>query len=355
MSVVPVDSAHPDVTIIARAAQRLRAGDLVAFPTETVYGLGANALDEAAVRKIYAAKGRPAWNPVIAPVPDLDAARALARAWPVAAQCLAEHFWPGPLTLVVPKAAHVPDVITAGLDAVALRVPDHPVALALLRAAQVPVAAPSANRFTQVSPTTAAHVVHSLGDRAPFVLDGGPCAVGIESTVVDCTGAEVVILRPGMLGRAALESALAGTGVVVTDAPPRAVAHDAVPESAPRSPGMTDRHYAPRGDVWLFDGGAPQELLEALATRQRATPVAVAARPVHALVRSGTLQATLGALDLPGLHVVPMPDDPAPYARALYAALHEADRADAALVLIEAPAADPTWDGVRDRLTRAAR
>lgn len=354
MPVVHVDPVHPDATVIAHAAQRLRAGELVAFPTETVYGLGANALDEGAVRKIYAAKGRPAWNPVIAHVPDVNAARALAREWPEAAQRLAERFWPGPLTLVVPKAAHVPDIITAGLDAVALRVPDHPVALALLRAAQVPVAAPSANRFTQISPTTAAHVVHSLGDRVPYVLDGGPCAVGIESTVVDCTGREVVILRPGMLGRESLESALEGTGVVVTHARHRAVAHDAVPEHAPRSPGMADRHYAPRGDVWLFDGAAPKELLEALTSRQTDTPT-MAARAVHALVRSAALTDTLSALGIPRLHVVPMPETPALYARALYAALHEADHADAALVLIEAPPADSAWDGVRDRLTRAAR
>jgi L-threonylcarbamoyladenylate synthase len=215
MSVVPVDTTYPDAAVIADAAARLQAGQLVAFPTETVYGLGANALDPAAVQRIYAAKGRPAWNPVIAHVPSIEAARALAREWPASAQVLAEAFWPGPLTLVVPKAAHVPEVATAGLDAVAVRVPAHPVALALLRAAAMPIAAPSANRFTQISPTTAWHVVQSLGDRVPLVLDGGPCSVGIESTVVDCTGEEVIILRPGMLGRESLERVLAPLGIPV--------------------------------------------------------------------------------------------------------------------------------------------
>jgi len=303
MPVVPVDPVHPDPAIITDAAVRLRAGELVAFPTETVYGLGANALDAAAVARLYAAKGRPAWNPVIAHVPDHEAARALARAWPAAAERLAQAFWPGPLTLVVAKAAHVPDVATAGLDAVAVRVPAHPVALALLRAAAVPVAAPSANRFTQVSPTTAQHVVRSLGDRVPLVLDGGPCAVGIESTVVDCTGEDVRILRPGMIGRESLQDALAPIGIHV-------------------------RHG--------------EEIVSALNER------ATGGRPVVALLRTVTLPTPT--------QVTAMPSEPDTYARVLYAALHDADTAEAGLVLIEAPPeGDAAWDGVRDRLSRAAR
>lgn len=359
MPVVKVDPRHPDPAVIAAAAARLRAGELVAFPTETVYGLGANALDAAAVARIYAAKGRPAWNPVIAHVANADAARALSRAWPATAACLAAAFWPGPLTLVVPKADIVPEVATAGLDAVAVRVPDHPVALALLAAAGVPVAAPSANRFTQVSPTTAAHVVRSLGDRVPLVLDGGPCAVGIESTVVDCTGDDVVILRPGMLGRETLETALAPLGVTVRHAV-RSVAHDR-PETgvsetdAPRSPGMADRHYAPRADVWLFESTQREEITRALAPwladRSAALGAVAASGPAaHALLRTGPLAAAPEAV-----RHVPMPTTPAEYARELYGALHEADATGAALVLIEAPPADAAWDGVRDRLTRAAR
>jgi L-threonylcarbamoyladenylate synthase len=346
MAIVPVDPHHPDPDIIADAAARLRAGELVAFPTETVYGLGANALDAQAVARIYAAKGRPAWNPVIAHVPDVAAARALSRAWPASAERLAQAFWPGPLTLVVPKAAPVPLEATAGLDAVGVRVPSHPVALALLRAAGVPVAAPSANRFTQVSPTTAAHVVQSLGDRAPLVLDGGPATVGIESTVVDCTGDAVVILRPGMLGRESLEAALEGTGIPVVVARPKAVAHDTpAPEHTPRSPGMADRHYAPRAEVWLFAAEGTAELITALAARQAVG----AAAPVLAIVRTVALPSDVA-------NALRMPLDPAGYARQLYAALHEADTQAAALVVIELPPdGDSAWDGVRDRLTRAAR
>jgi L-threonylcarbamoyladenylate synthase len=342
---IPLDPTSPDPAVIADAAARIRRGDLVAFPTETVYGLGANALDPEAVARIYAAKGRPAWNPVIAHVADVAAARALSRAWPASAEKLAAAFWPGPLTLVVPKAAHVPDVATAGLDAVGVRVPAHPVALALLAAAGVPVAAPSANRFTQVSPTTAAHVVQALGDNVPLVLDGGPCAVGIESTVVDCTGDAVVILRPGMLGRESLEAALAGTGIPVEVAKRSAVPHDAAAVAdAPRAPGMVDRHYAPRGEVWLFTPAEQPEIDAALAARGASQPGRVVG-----IVRSARLSP---APD----HVITMPDDPAAYARALYAALHEADARGATLVVIERPPDDaPGWEGVRDRLTRAAR
>jgi L-threonylcarbamoyladenylate synthase len=355
MSVVKVDPRSPDPAIIADAGARLRRGELVAFPTETVYGLGANALSGEAVSRIYAAKSRPAWNPVIAHVPHVAAARALARDWPATAECLAQAFWPGPLTLVVPKASHVPDVATAGLDAVAVRVPDHPVALALLEAAGVPIAAPSANRFTQVSPTTAEHVVRSLGDRAPLVLDGGPCAVGIESTVVDCTGPDVVILRPGMLGRESLERALAPLGVRVRHAV-RAIAHDRTPDGlsaaeTPRSPGMADRHYAPQGDVWLFAAEQHGEIADAinawLSERGRQASV------VHALLMGTALPLSLSGNAT--MTLVHMPEAPGAYARALYAALHDADAHHAALVVIEMPPETPAWDGVRDRLTRAAR
>ncbi|MBY0489286.1 MAG: threonylcarbamoyl-AMP synthase [Gemmatimonadaceae bacterium] len=347
MPIVPVDPRHPDPVIIAEAAARLRAGGLVAFPTETVYGLGANALDAQAVARIYATKGRPAWNPVIAHVADVAAARALSRAWPESAERLAQAFWPGPLTLVVPKAAHVPDEATAGLDAVGVRVPSHPVALALLRAAGIPVAAPSANRFTQVSPTTASHVVQSLGDRVPLVLDGGPATVGIESTVVDCTGDTVVILRPGMLGRESLEAALEGSGIAVAVAKPSTVAHQAaVPAETPRSPGMADRHYAPRAEVWLFGAEGADEITAALAERRAS---AATSEPVLALLRTVALPEDAAI-------VRRMPVDPVGYAQQLYAALHEADARQAALVVIEMPPPhESAWEGVRDRLTRAAR
>ena len=342
-----LDPNRPDPAVVEHAADLLRRGGLVAFPTETVYGLGANALDPVAVAGIYAAKGRPAWNPVIAHVPDVAAARALTRAWPVAADRLATAFWPGPLTLVLPKAPQVPDVATAGLDAVAVRVPAHPVALALLRAAGVPIAAPSANRFTQVSPTTAQHVQASLGDRVGLILDGGPSTVGIESTVVDLTGTDVVILRPGMISAADLAFALRDSGVAVRNATV-SLAHDAATGLVPaqHSPGMADRHYAPRADVWLFDAEQQPEIAAALT--DAAALMTPSARRVTALLRTSTLL-------VPSVAIVRMPDEPAAYARELYAALHAADASGATLIVIERPPDDERWAGLRDRLARAAR
>ena len=200
-----VDPAAPDPAAIAEAALALRDGLLVAFPTETVYGLGAHGLDARAVERIYEAKGRPAYNPVILHVADARAARVLAAHWPEAAERLAERYWPGPLTLVLRRADIVPAIATAGLDAVGIRVPAHPVALALLAAAQIPVAAPSANRSTELSPTSAEHVARALGDRVDVLLDGGETTLGIESTVLDLTGERPVLLRPGLLTREELE------------------------------------------------------------------------------------------------------------------------------------------------------
>ncbi|MGC8793298.1 MAG: L-threonylcarbamoyladenylate synthase, partial [Bryobacteraceae bacterium] len=189
---------------IERAARLIREGRLVAFPTETVYGLGANALDRDAVRKIFEVKGRPSTSPVIVHVDSIEMARGLARQWPQAAEVLARRFWPGPLTLVVPRAAVIPHEVTAGLDTVGLRMPAHPVALALIRAAGVPIAAPSANRFSRLSPTTAEHVRRSLGDAVDMILDGGPTALGLESSVLSVAGPPR-LLRPGMILREQIE------------------------------------------------------------------------------------------------------------------------------------------------------
>lgn len=341
-AVRPVDPERPDPAAIAAAAAVLRAGGLVAFPTETVYGLGADALDADAVRRIFAAKGRPSFNPVIAHAADADGARALVTAWPSEAERLAAAFWPGPLTLVLPKRSHVPDALTAGLGAVAVRVPAHAVAQALVRAAGVPVAAPSANRYTEVSPTTAAHVVRGLGARVDVVLDGGPAGVGIESAVVDLTGVArgdgpARLLRPGTLGgarlRAALGAELAGAEAVAGDAPRLA-------------PGMVERHYAPRAAVWAFDTADRRAVAERLAAR----------RAAHPGERAGALllSAWDAALGAPPDAVAVLPADPAGYARRLYAALHAADEAGCTVVLLERPPDGEEWDGVRDRLARAA-
>lgn len=331
MNVAVVDPLHPDEATLARAGEILRGGGLVAFPTETVYGLGAHALDPRAVARIYAAKGRPGYNPLIVHVADVASARRLAARWPEVAERLAAAFWPGPLTLVVPRGDEVPDAVTAGLPSVALRIPRHPVAQALLRAAGIPVAAPSANRSTEISPSTAAHVAKGLGDRVDLILDGGRAAVGIESTVLDVSGERPVLLRPGGIGVDEL----------------RAVAGDLLlPSAAPRegearpSPGMMDRHYAPRGRVRLFSAderdAVAREARDASAGGQRTGAIVITA---------------------PGFDADPtirLPDDPVGYAARLYAALHELDDAGCALILVERVPPGAAWDGVRDRLRRAA-
>lgn len=327
--ILPISAEHPEPARLAEAAAILRGGGLVAFPTETVYGLGANALDRRAVARIYSVKGRPAYNPVIAHVASVEQARALAAAWPPLADRLAEAFWPGPLTLVVRKAAMVPDIVTAGAETIAIRVPAHPVALALIREAGVPLAAPSANRSTEVSPTTAEHVAKGLGGRVDLILDAGPTAVGIESTVLDLTGPRPRILRPGPIGRAAIEAV---TG-------PLSDAEDAPARDEPRkSPGLMNRHYAPQAKILLFQPDRREGVAEDLR---------------RAMISGVTVGAMLLGDELPGHHVLRMPDEPAAYARALYAALHQLDDLGCGLVAIEMVPDTILWGGVRDRLTRA--
>lgn len=312
----------------------MRRGGLVAFPTETVYGLGANALDANAVARIFDAKGRPTYDPLIVHVLNASAARAVAREWPEAADRLADAFWPGPLTLVVPKRALVPDIATAGLDTVAVRVPSHPVARAILEAATVPIAAPSANRFTELSPTRAEHVARALGDRVDLIVDGGPTTVGIESTVVDLCSDGPVVLRPGTIPTPALAAALGALDIAVADSRGAGVAPR-------RAPGMLDRHYAPRARIELFDD----------ASRATAAREAAAHRDRGEIV--GAL--LLAPLDAPLTHAMRMPNDPAAYARALYHALHTLDAAGCEVVFVETPPGGAAWAGVRDRLSRAAQ
>ena len=333
----PIVAAHDptgrDAEALSRAGALLRAGGLVAFPTETVYGLGANALDAVAVRRIFTAKGRPSYNPLIAHVADIAGARALVSDWPPLAQALAERFWPGPLTLVLPKRAAVPDEVTAGRAFVAVRVPAHPVALALLMAAGVPLAAPSANRFTELSPVTAAQVARSLGDSVDLILDGGRTTVGIESTVVDLSVSPPVLLRPGTITRAAIEAITGPLGVVA----------DIEADDAPRAaPGMIARHYAPRALVRLVESDAMDAAMRDAVARLGSR--------VAALTWSG--RAFASGASLTAHHR--LPKQAVAYAAELYDTLHAIDDAQCAEVLVERPPEDRAWDGVRDRLTRAA-
>ncbi len=254
-----IDPQHPDPDTLARAAAIIRKGGLVAFPTETVYGLGANALDEAAVRKIFEAKGRPAWDPIIVHISDQTMMELLAAELPDAFVLLTQKFWPGPLTVVVRKKPTVPDVVTANLPTVAVRMPNHPVALGLIAAAGVPIAAPSANRFGRPSPTTADHVWHDLAGRIDAILDAGPTQVGVESTVLDLTRTPPTILRPGGVSREALEEVLGEVAI----ASPIAAVDKGLP-----SPGMLPRHYAPSVPVVLCDG-SEEALVETVRRLQR--------------------------------------------------------------------------------------
>jgi L-threonylcarbamoyladenylate synthase len=321
---------NADSAAIAAAAELLGCGGLVAFPTETVYGLGANALDAVAVARIFAAKGRPATNPVIVHIADIGQVPLVAATWSDAAARLAERFWPGPLTLVLPKSAAVPDIVTAGGATVAVRVPVHPVALALLRAAGIPLAAPSANRSTELSPTTAEHVVRSLGGRIDMILDGGPTTGGIESTVLDLTADPPRLLRPGLVTPQQLEAVIGPIG-----RSDRSFADASGSEI--RSPGMMAKHYAPRAPLELADDDG----------RLR----------TGALSRCGERVGWLtwpGVADVSGTVRTDMPAGPAEYAARLYAALHELDAAGVDRIVVARPPDGDDWLAIRDRLRRAA-
>jgi L-threonylcarbamoyladenylate synthase len=317
---------------IARAAQVLAAGGLVAFPTETVYGLGADAANDSAVAGIFAAKGRPSDHPLIVHVPDAAAVTRFAAAVPPVAQRLMQAFWPGPLTLILPRRPEAGRAAAGGQDSIGLRCPAHPVAHALLlacAAAQPPVlglAAPSANRFGRVSPTAAAHVASEFGD-AVLVLDGGSTPVGIESAIVDCTRGVPVLLRPGTLTRAQIESACGE----------RLWLPDELPGAAPRASGTLESHYAPQAKVRLMDANKLQTALDVLGPD--AAAIAVYAR---------------SPLRTRSPHYRRMPDDAIETARQLFAVLRDFDAAGVKLIWIETPPDAPEWEGVRDRLRRAS-
>lgn len=323
--VVAVDTTDPDSRAIAEAARCILGGGLVAFATETVYGLGALASDADAVARIYRAKGRPAHNPLIAHVADAAAARALAAHWSEGAEALARAFWPGPLTLVVERAPGAVVHGHAGLSTVAVRVPAAPIALALLRAVGAPVVAPSANPSGRLSPTRAEHVVRGLGERVDLVLDGGPCAVGIESSVVDLSGRTPRLLRHGTLDVAALRAV-----APELEASGRAP----LPGEARGSPGLDPSHYAPRA------------VLEVLPRAQIAARIRDFPGPHGRIVRE-SIAGTTG-------HERVLGDRPEVWAQRLYDELHSLDALGVERVWVETPPADPAWWGVADRLRRAA-
>lgn len=316
---------------IQRAVQLLRQGELVALPTETVYGLGADALNPDAVAKIFAAKGRPSDHPLIVHLADASQIMTWAREVPKDAIALARAFWPGPLTLILKRDESVPDLVTGGQDTVGLRVPNHPVALELLRAFGSGVAAPSANRFGRISPTTAAHVRQELGERVALILDGGACAVGLESTIVDLSRGVPVILRPGAIGADDIARVLGRRPRLRSEVE----AGNAAEQGAtPRVSGALAAHYAPR---------TPLELVATDA-------LAAQARPGDAVLARCAAPASLAE----GVAWAQAPADPAGYGHDLYARLRSLDASGAARILVEAPPASPAWAAVADRLGRAA-
>jgi L-threonylcarbamoyladenylate synthase len=318
---------RPNRASILRAAEHLRAGELIAFPTETVYGLGADASRADAVRLIFAAKGRPVDHPVIVHLYDTTELAKWTRAVPDGARKLAAKFWPGPLTLILPRATDVADAVTGGQDSVGVRVPSHPVARALLAEFGGGIAAPSANRFGRISPTTAQHVADDLGDAVSMILDGGACEVGIESTIVGFAGDDPMLLRPGAIGVSDLQRVLG-----------RALR--APTSGIPRAPGMLAAHYAPKTAATLVAPGALHAEIEQLAERDEV--IAVLARTV---ARPADFEDMW----------IDAPIDAAAYAHDLYANLRALDNANADAILIEAVPPGDEWLAIRDRLERATR
>lgn len=321
---------------VARAAAALRRGEIVALPTETVYGLAANALDETAVRKVFEAKGRPAHNPIIVHVSDLAMARQCASHWPELATPLAAAFWPGPLTLVVESAPNIPAIVTAGGNTVGVRWPSHPFMQAVIRACGFPLAAPSANRSNEISPTNAQHVARSLGNGVALIIDGGQSQVGIESTVLDIAVKPPRLLRPGMIHEESLLAVVGGDGLQTGH----------TPEGPLRSPGQLRKHYAPKARLlilaWRDEADFEKQLAQALqpspAPREKVFVIAHSHIPIGARVG----------------RVSVIPHDAEAFARAIYSELHACDAEGAACIIVEALPGGPEWRAIGDRLQRAA-
>jgi L-threonylcarbamoyladenylate synthase len=316
---------------VKRAAELLRAGEVVALPTETVYGLAANALDAKAVAKIYDVKGRPAHNPIIVHVADVALAQRCVATWPPLAEDLARAFWPGPLTMVLPKATQIPDIVSAGGNTVGVRWPSHPFIQAVIRECGFPLAAPSANLSNHISPTNAEHVMKHLGDRIPLVVDGGQSQVGIESTVIDLTGEAPTVLRPGMVHE---ESLVAVTGDLISHRGLKLAGAATL-----KSPGLLKKHYAPKAPLSLLEWRDDAELRRKLITPPAQTHIIA-----HTHIPSGE--------GLAGVSVIP--HDAEAFARAIYAELHRCDEVGVKAIVVEALPDLPAWRAIADRLRRAA-
>lgn len=334
-----ISASQPDEEALAEAARVLRAGGLVAFPTETVYGLGGNALDGAACTRIFQVKGRPQDNPLIVHVAGKDEAFRLVGEWNEAAERCAQAFWPGPLTLVLPKSSAIPDEVTAGLGTVAVRMPSHPVALALIRKAGLPIAAPSANLSGKPSPTSGAHVWHDLAGRIPLILDAGSSEVGLESTVLDLSGSVPTILRPGGIGKEQLTAAL---GEVRVDRPSG--------DHPPKAPGMKYRHYAPKGEMLLL-GRTQDKVLERMAegilkAHRRGKRVGILCTSENA----SYLHTQLPDL----LFVLGSANRPEEVASNLYEGLRLCDSQDMDIILAEGIEENGIGSAVMNRLKKAA-
>jgi L-threonylcarbamoyladenylate synthase len=330
--ILPTHTPALFAAAVARAAELLRAGELVALPTETVYGLAANALNAKAVARIFEIKGRPTYNPIIVHVASGEMARDCVADWPKLAEKFSRAFWPGPLTLVLPRAGKIPDAVTAGGATVGVRWPSHPFMPAVIRACGFPLAAPSANLSNQISPTTAEHVRRQLTGKIPLIVDGGPSQVGIESTVLDLTVSPPRVLRPGMIHAESL-AAVAG-GLQDPLAP--------ISGQKLKSPGLLTKHYSPKAKLvlWRWRDAADLRAQLAAAKFQMTAGWVIA----HTQIPAG----------LAGARVSVIPHEAKAFARGLYAELYRCDAAGAQWIVVEAPPERPEWAGIADRLRRAA-
>ena len=332
--ILPTHTKALFAAAVKRAAELLRAGEVVALPTETVYGLAANALDENAVAKIFQVKGRPANNPIIVHIADNDMAVRCVKNFPPLAEKFSRAFWPGPLTLVLPRSEKIPGNVTAGGATVGVRWPRHPIMQAVIRECGFPLAAPSANLSNQISPTNAAHVRAQLDGKIPLIVDGGQSQVGIESTVLDLTSVPPRILRPGMIHA---ESLAAVCGEVQS---PKSKVQSG--DSALRSPGLLEKHYSPKAKLVVLDWKDDADLQAQLVTHH--SSLVTTHILVHTKIPNGFAPE----------NVCVIPHDAEAFARALYGELHRCDAAGAKLIVVEAPPETAEWSGITDRLRRAA-